>query len=105
MRLDVSEADQVESVIHSIYDEFGRLDYMFNNAGIAMYGEVCDMTLEHWHKIMAVNVWGVIHGTQTAYALMKIKASAISPIRPPQRALGLRRRLRPTRLRSMPLSD
>jgi len=71
MQLDVSDAAQVEKAIHSVFHEFGRLDYLFNNAGISMYGELYDMTLEHWSRIMNVNLWGVIHGTQAAYPLMK----------------------------------
>lgn len=71
VKMDVADADQVEAVIHNVYQEFGRLDYMFNNAGISMYGEVHDMSLEHWNKIISVNLMGVIHGTHVAYRLMK----------------------------------
>jgi len=69
--LDVTDAEQVEYVIHSVYQEFGRLDYMFNNAGISMCGELYDTTREHWERIMNVNLWGVIHGTRIAYQIMK----------------------------------
>ncbi|OPA79260.1 oxidoreductase [Paenibacillus selenitireducens] len=71
IKVDVSDAKQMHTAVHAVYEEFGRLDYMFNNAGISMYGEVYDMTLEHWERIMNVNVWGVIHGIQAAYPLMK----------------------------------
>lgn len=71
VKLDVTDADQVEAVVHNVYREFGRLDYMFNNAGIAMYGELYDMSREHWDRIISVNLWGVINGTQAAYRLMK----------------------------------
>lgn len=70
-RLDVSSKREMEDLVSRIYRKFGRLDYMFNNAGIAMYGELYDMTLEHWEKIININLWGVIHGTQIAYQIMK----------------------------------
>lgn len=71
VHLDVTDAYQVEGLIESVYEEFGRLDYMFNNAGISIYGELYHMTLDHWNRIIQVNLWGVIHGTQAAYRVMK----------------------------------
>ncbi|CAH1196559.1 Diacetyl reductase [(S)-acetoin forming] [Paenibacillus auburnensis] len=70
-KVDVTDAAQVEELVYGVYGEFGRLDYMFNNAGIAMYGELCDMTEQNWKRIIDVNVWGVIYGVQAAYPLMK----------------------------------
>ena len=69
--LDVTEYDCVERLLTDIYEEFGRIDYLFNNAGIAMYGELYDLTIENWKEIMDVNLWGVINGTQVGYNLMK----------------------------------
>lgn len=57
--LDVSRADQVQGLVDDTVSEHGRLDYMFNNAGIAMCGEVRDMDLEHWQRIVDINLWGV----------------------------------------------
>ncbi|MFF2908362.1 SDR family NAD(P)-dependent oxidoreductase [Paenibacillus sp. NPDC057934] len=71
MPVDVTDASSVHNVIHAVYQEFGRLDYLFNNAGISMYGELDQMSLEHWKKIMDINLWGVIYGVQAAYPLMK----------------------------------
>ncbi|MFD0771707.1 SDR family NAD(P)-dependent oxidoreductase [Bacillus sp. CGMCC 1.60114] len=69
--LDVTHFESVERTITDIYKEFGRLDYLFNNAGIAMYGELYDMSIEDWKEIMDINLWGVIYGTQVGYNLMK----------------------------------
>ncbi|MEN2767573.1 SDR family NAD(P)-dependent oxidoreductase [Ornithinibacillus xuwenensis] len=71
MYLDVREYQHVEQLIQNSYKEFGRLDYLFNNAGIAMYGELFDMSMDAWQEIMDINVWGVIHGTQVGYKIMK----------------------------------
>ncbi|MEH7237673.1 SDR family NAD(P)-dependent oxidoreductase [Bacillus sp. JJ1562] len=69
--LNVIEFKSVEIVITDIYKEFGRLDYLFNNAGIAMYGELYDMSIEDWEEIVNINLWGVINGTQIGYKIMK----------------------------------
>lgn len=69
--LNVTEFSNVERVINDIYLEFGRLDYLFNNAGIAMYGELYDMSIEDWKEIVDINLWGVINGTQIGYKIMK----------------------------------
>ncbi len=69
--LNVTDFNSVEQVIREIYKEFGRLDYLFNNAGIAMYGELYDMSIEDWKEIVDINLWGVIHGTQIGYEIMK----------------------------------
>src|SRR5690625_2894781 len=69
--LDVTEYGNVKRLLTNIYEEFSRIDYLFNNAGIAMYGELYDMSIENWKEIMDVNLWGVIHGTQVGYELMK----------------------------------
>lgn len=46
------------------------LDYLFNNAGIAVGGEVCQMTDEDWRRIVDTNLWGVIQGTLAAIRRM-----------------------------------
>lgn len=71
VQTDVTVKEQVEAVVAGTHREFGRLDYMFNNAGIALYGELYHMTPSHWQSAMDVNVWGIVYGTQAAYALMK----------------------------------
>ncbi len=43
---------------------------MFNNAGVAVFTEERDATLTDWQRVLAVNLWGVIHGVRAAYARM-----------------------------------
>ena len=68
--LDVCQLDQFRKVVDETISEFGQTDYMFNNAGIAMCGEMRDMGIEHFQRIMDINLWGVIHGTMIAYQVM-----------------------------------
>ena len=50
--------------------EHGRLDLLFNNAGIGMGGEVAELTLAHWDRVIDVNLRGVVHGVAAAYPVM-----------------------------------
>jgi NAD(P)-dependent dehydrogenase (short-subunit alcohol dehydrogenase family) len=70
MAVDVTDAAAVTAMIEATFARHGRLDYLFNNAGIGQAGEVRDLTLADWEKVMAVNLWGVVHGVQAAYPRM-----------------------------------
>ncbi len=68
--LDVTDAEEVRKLIRDTAAEFGRLDYMFNNAGIAIGGDARDMDWEHWRRILDINLMGVIYGSRAAYSVM-----------------------------------
>jgi NAD(P)-dependent dehydrogenase (short-subunit alcohol dehydrogenase family) len=68
--LDVTQEAEVQALIDKVMSEHGRLDYIFNNAGIAIAGEVRDLSLDHWRRIIDVNLMGVIYGTNAAYLAM-----------------------------------
>jgi len=68
--LDVRDAGEVRKLVQDTAAEFGRLNYMFNNAGIAIGGDARDMDWEHWRRILDINLMGVIHGSRAAYAVM-----------------------------------
>ena len=69
-QLDVVQSDAVQQLIQSVAAEHGRLDLMFNNAGIGIWGDVRDVSLQQWRQILDVNLWGVINGSMAAYATM-----------------------------------
>src|ERR671915_112136 len=69
-KLDVTNADAVAALYRSIRDEHGSLDYVFNNAGIAIGGLAEELTLDHWNKAIDVNLKGVVHGVHAAYPIM-----------------------------------
>ena len=68
--LDVTDAEGVSKLVRDTAAEFGRLDYMFNNAGIAIGGDARDMDWEHWRRILDINLMGVIYGSRAAYSIM-----------------------------------
>jgi len=69
-QLDVSKAEDVQKLVDDTAQKHGRLDLMFNNAGIDIGGEFRDMSLDHWRRIIDINQWGVIYGAYAAYLLM-----------------------------------
>lgn len=73
--LDVTDADAVVALVDRVAGEHGRLDLMINNAGIGVIGEVRDLTIEQWRRVVDVNLMGVIHGTHAAYRVMVAQGS------------------------------
>jgi NAD(P)-dependent dehydrogenase (short-subunit alcohol dehydrogenase family) len=71
-RTDVSDIDEVQALVDFTVERFGGLDIMFNNAGIgsAMKRFLPD-DLEDFDRIMSVNLFGVIAGSQRAARYMK----------------------------------
>jgi len=71
VELDVRNAAAFETVIQETRDRTGRIDYVFNNAGIGIGGETFEMTIDDWDHMIDVNIRGVAYGTHAAYAVMK----------------------------------
>ena len=68
--LDVRDPAAFERLLDETIAAQGRLDYLFNNAGLAAAGEAQNLGLDVWRKVLDVNLWGVIHGANAAYARM-----------------------------------
>ena len=70
LRLDVTDAVAVQRAIEDVCRRQGRLDILFNNAGITIAGEVLDLQLEHWRRVIDVDLMGILHGIHAAYPVM-----------------------------------
>jgi NAD(P)-dependent dehydrogenase (short-subunit alcohol dehydrogenase family) len=68
--LDVRDPAAVRGAIERFATEQGRLDFVFNNAGIGTSGETNDIPLDAWRRIVDINLYGVLHGVLAAYPLM-----------------------------------
>jgi len=68
--LDVRDAAAFERLLDDTIAAHGRLDYLFNNAGIAAAGEAQSLPLDLWRRVIDINLWGVIHGAMAGYSRM-----------------------------------
>ena len=68
--LDVTDAEAVATLVERTAGDHGHLDFMFNNAGIGIVGQVRELTLAHWNRAIDVNLRGVVHGVVAAYPVM-----------------------------------
>jgi len=71
VRVDVTDAESMRSLVEGTAAAFGRIDYLFNNAGTAVVGEIRDLTLAQWRHVIEVNLFGEIHGIHYAYPIMR----------------------------------
>jgi NADP-dependent 3-hydroxy acid dehydrogenase YdfG len=63
--LDVSKREQVEAFASDTVREHGKVNMIFNNAGVTVIGMVEHMTYEDIEWLMNINFWGVINGTKS----------------------------------------
>jgi len=68
--VDVRDAGAVQALVDQTRDEHGRLDVMVNNAGIGIGGDISELLLAHWDRLIDVNLRGVVHGVHAAYPVM-----------------------------------
>jgi NAD(P)-dependent dehydrogenase (short-subunit alcohol dehydrogenase family) len=69
---DVTDAEAVDRLFETTRREFGRLDVLFNNAGISAPGVALeDLTLEQWRAVVDTNLTGPFLCTRAAFRLMK----------------------------------
>jgi NAD(P)-dependent dehydrogenase (short-subunit alcohol dehydrogenase family) len=68
--LDVTDAGAVQRTVDEVVARAGRLDLMFNNAGISWGGDTELLTLDQWNAIIDINIRGVVHGVAAAYPQM-----------------------------------
>jgi short-subunit dehydrogenase len=68
--LDVRDFPAFDALVRDVVRTRGRLDYLFNNAGIGIVGRAHLYQVDHWNRVIDVNIRGVTNGIQAAYATM-----------------------------------
>jgi NAD(P)-dependent dehydrogenase (short-subunit alcohol dehydrogenase family) len=68
--LDVTDRGAVAALVASVAETHGKLDFMFNNAGIGVGGPVETIDLSLWERVIDVDLYSVIYGVHAAYPLM-----------------------------------
>ena len=72
-RLDVADRAAVEAWAQQVVDDHGKVNLIFNNAGVALGATVEGESYDDFHWLMDINFWGVVHGTKAF--LPHLKAS------------------------------
>jgi NAD(P)-dependent dehydrogenase (short-subunit alcohol dehydrogenase family) len=80
--LDVTQRQAMDQLIERCVAERGALDYMVNNAGIGLMGELRDLDADALASVLHVNFHGVVHGTHAAYGAMVRQGGTTSSISP-----------------------
>lgn len=68
---DVSDREAVQAAVREAHASFGRIDALVNNAGIAVFKPILDVTLEEWNRVLAVNLTGAFLMVQSVAPLMR----------------------------------
>lgn len=64
VRCDVGRLEEVERLAAFAFGRFGKVNVLFNNAGVAIAGPVWEMEHSDWEWLIRVNLWGPIHGVE-----------------------------------------
>lgn len=87
VRADVSQETDMAQMVETTLGTYGRIDILFNNAAIQVFGVIPDTAPEDWHKVMDVNLKGVYLGCK--YAIPPMIAQGGGSILTTSSALGL----------------
>jgi len=68
---DVSDPGSVHAAVRQAEQRFGRIDALVNNAGIAVFKPLLDVTLEEWQRVLSVNLTGPFLMTQEVAPIMR----------------------------------
>ncbi|MCD4526735.1 SDR family oxidoreductase [Nocardioides sp. cx-173] len=63
-RLDVADRAAFAAYAKAVAEHFGRVNVVVNNAGVALSGDLADLSYDDMEWIVGVNFWGVVHGTK-----------------------------------------
>lgn len=72
MKVNTADYREIETAAKSVYDQFGRIDILINNAGITRDSTLKKMTLDQWQQVIDVNLSGAFYCTKviSEYMLM-----------------------------------
>jgi clavulanate-9-aldehyde reducatase len=71
IEVDVADEGQARSFVETTHGELGGLSILINNAGVMLLGPVEGADLEHWRRMIDVNVLGLLYCTHAALPLMR----------------------------------
>jgi len=71
LEADLADPKAIEAAVAQAHRQFGRIDALVNNAGVAVFKPLLDVTLEDWQRVMAVNLTGPFLMTQAVAPHMR----------------------------------
>jgi NAD(P)-dependent dehydrogenase (short-subunit alcohol dehydrogenase family) len=71
LEADVTDPKAVQAAVQQTQRQFGHIDALVNNAGIAVFKPILEVTLEEWQRVLAVNLTGPFLMTQAVAPLMR----------------------------------
>ncbi|MCD2255630.1 SDR family oxidoreductase [Lactobacillus sp. CC-MHH1034] len=74
---DVTEQSQVQSLVDLAKAKFGRVDVLYNNAGIMPQGNLSDREYAVWQKMINVNIMGVLNGIGAVLPIMQAQQDGL----------------------------
>src|SRR4051812_22478147 len=74
---DVADRDQIAHVAHTAVDRFGRIDTWVNNAGVAIFGRLDQVSDADSRQLFETNFWGVVNGSLVALPHLKTQGGAL----------------------------
>ena len=76
VKADVTDDASVRAAIDRVLEEWDRLDVLVNNAGVGAQGTVADNPDEEWHRVLDVNLLGVVRASRAALPALRRSPSA-----------------------------
>lgn len=74
--VDVADREQVEALSLNVVEHFGRADLLINNAGVALCGDVEEVSISDIEWLMGINFWGVVYGVKYFLPVLKQQEKA-----------------------------
>lgn len=69
--VDVTNADSVEALVYNAQNLFGRVDAIFNNAGVMPLAPMSELKTDEWENMINVNIRGVLNGIAAVLPIFK----------------------------------
>jgi len=74
--VDVADRSQVEALCRNAVEHFGRVDLLINNAGVALRGDIEEVSLADIEWLMGINFWGMVYGVKYFLPILKQQKKA-----------------------------
>src|SRR5690606_36449589 len=68
--LDVRNAKEIKTLVDQVVANHGSIDFLFNNAGIGICGVMHELGVQHFDRIIDINIKGVMNGIAAVYPIM-----------------------------------